>query len=65
MLMTQLKNDYYGKVNQTENKITDINHEKYITTEEFHKLRTDNVTGRLGAKMGKNDIADFRRKDRL
>ena len=53
--MIQLKNDYYRKVNQTENKVTDINHEKYITTEESHKLRTDNVTGRLGAKMGKND----------
>ena len=65
--MIQLKNNYYTKVNETEKKITDNNHENYITTEELNKLTAVNVTGRLAQAnlVGKNNIADVRKKDRL
>ena len=65
--MIQLKNNYYRKVNETEKKITDNNHENYITTEELNKLTAVNVTGRLAQAnlVGKNNIADVRKKDRL
>ena len=65
--MIQLKNNYYTKVNDVEKKTTDHNHEKYITTEEFNKLTADNFTERLPQAnlASKNDIADFRKQDRL
>ena len=42
-------------------KITDHDHDKYITTQEFNKLTTDNVAARLKQEdlTSKNDIADF------
>ena len=35
------------KINETENKITDYNHKKYITTPEFNKLTAENFAARL------------------
>ena len=32
------KSDYNAKINETEKKITDHDHDKYITTSEFNKL---------------------------
>ena len=42
-------------------KITDHNHDKYITTQEFNKLISDNFADRLKQAnlVSKNDIADF------
>ena len=41
------KTDYDTKINELEKKITDHNHEKYITTPEFNKLIVDNFAERL------------------
>ena len=42
-------------------KITDHDHDKYITTQEFNKLTADNFAARLKQEdlTSKNDIADF------
>ena len=55
------------KNNEIEKKITDHNHEKYITTEQFSKLTADNFTARLPqANLAiKNYFADFRKQVRL
>ena len=36
------KTDYNTKINEIEKKITDHNHDKYITTPEFNKLTSEN-----------------------
>ena len=36
------KTDYNTKISDIENKISDHNHDKYITTSEFNKLITGN-----------------------
>ena len=41
------KIDYNTKINEIESKITDHNHDKYITTREFNKLTTENFKARL------------------
>ena len=41
------KKDYDTKVSEIENKITDHNHDKYITTPEINKLTTENFKERL------------------
>ena len=41
------KTDFNPKVTEIEKKITDHNHDKYITTTEFNKLATDAVNARL------------------
>ena len=41
------KIDYDTKVNEIEKKITDHNHDKYITTQEFNKLTAENFAARL------------------
>ena len=41
------KTDYDTKVNEIENKITDHNHDKYITTPVFNKLTAENFAARL------------------
>ena len=41
------KTDYGTKVNEIEKKITDHNHDKYITTPEFNKLTAENFAARL------------------
>ena len=33
-----IKTDYNTKINEIEKKLTDDNHDKYITTPEFNKL---------------------------
>ena len=37
------KPDYNTKINETEKKITDHNHDKYIITPEFNKFNNRNV----------------------
>ena len=41
------KTDYDTKINEIEKKITDHNHDKYITTPEFNKLTAENFAARL------------------
>ena len=42
-----IKTDYETKMNKTEKKITDHNHDKYINTPEFNKLTSENLAARL------------------
>ena len=39
--------DYNTKVSETEKKLTDHTHDKYITTPEFNKLTVENFAERL------------------
>ena len=60
ILAVQLKKtDYNTKINEIENKIND--HGKYITTQKFNKLTSENFDGRLKQAnfASKNDIAGF------
>ena len=53
------------KISQIENKIaTDHDHDRYITTQEFNKLTSENFTARLKRAnlASKNDIAHFVKK---
>ena len=52
------------KINDVEKKITDHNHDKYITTQEFDKLTAENFTARLKQANleSKSFIADFETK---
>ena len=58
------KTDYNRKINEIDKKTTDHDHDKYITTQEFNELTSENVDARLvQAKLtGKNYIADFAKK---
>ena len=53
--------DYNTKINEIEKKITDHNHDKYITTPEFNKLTSENFAARLKQAnlASKSDIANF------
>ena len=55
------KTDFNTKINEVEKKITDYDYDKYITTQEFNKLTSENFAARLAqANLGsKNDVADF------
>ena len=59
--LTLEKTDYSTKVNEILKKITDHNHDKYITTPEFNKLAWKSFAARLKqAKLAsKSDIANF------
>ena len=41
------KTDYNTKISEIEKKVSDHNHDKYITTPEFNKLTTENFKARL------------------
>ena len=55
------KTDYNTKINDIEKKITDHNHERYITTAEFNKLTSEHFAARLKQAnlADKSDIANF------
>ena len=56
------KTDYNAKINAIEKKITtDHDHDKYITTQEFNKLTSENFAARLvqANLASKSDIASF------
>ena len=47
VLVTQLKKfDYNTKVNEIQKKITDHDHDKYITTQKLNNFSTDNFAAR-------------------
>ena len=53
------------KASKTENKITnDHDHDKYITTQEFNKLKSENFAAKLSQTnlKSKSDIANFGKK---
>ena len=52
--------DYNTKVSEIEKKITDHDHDKYITTPEFNKLTAENFATRLvqANLASKNDIVN-------
>ena len=62
------KTDYNTKVTEIEKKLTDHNHDKYITTTEFNKLASDAVNARIAqANLVKktdfdNKLSDLNRK---
>ena len=53
--------DYNTHINEIEKKITDYDHDKYITTQEFYKLTSENFAVRLAQAnlSSKNDVASF------
>ena len=53
------KTDYNTKFSEMEKKITDHDHDKYITTPEFDKLTAENFAARLAQAdlASKNYIA--------
>ena len=53
------KSDYNTKINEIEKKITDHDHDKYITTQEINELTSENFVTRLAQAnlASKNDIA--------
>ena len=55
------KIDYNTRINKTERKISDHDHDKYITTPEFNKVTTENFPARLAQVnlASINDIANF------
>ena len=44
------KTDYNTKISDIEKKISDHNHDKYITTPEFNTMATDVFNARLAAQ---------------
>ena len=48
LVILSKKTDYNTKVSEIESKITsDHDHDKHITTQEFNKLTSQNITARL------------------
>ena len=68
MLVIQSKTLTIKKIREIENKITsDNDHDRYITTEEFNKLPSENFTARLAKAnlASKSNIANFVKKTDL
>ena len=53
------KTDYNTKISETENKVNDHNHDKYITTPEFNTMAADVFTARLAAQTDLIRKPDF------
>ena len=48
LVILSKKTDYNTKISEMENKITsDHDHDKHVTTQEFNKLTSKNITARL------------------
>ena len=45
------ENDYNTKINETERKITDHDHDKYLTTPEFNELTSENFAASLAQEI--------------
>ena len=59
------KTDQNTKISEIENKVAiDHDHDKYITSQEFHKLTSENIAARLKQVnfANKNDIVNFVKK---
>ena len=55
------KTTFNAKTNETEKKIADNDHDKYITTPEINKVTSENFAARLGKAnfANKNHISSF------
>ena len=53
------KTDYNTKITEIENKVNDHNHDKYITTSEFHTMTADVFKARLAAQIDLIRKPDF------
>ena len=65
LVIKSKRTDYNTQINLIEKKITtDHDHDKYITTQEFNKLKSEDISVRLSqANLAtKNDIAHFVKK---
>ena len=65
MLVVKIeKIDYNTKINEIEKRITDHNHDKYITTPEFNDVTSEHFVARLKQVnlASKSDIAYFVKK---
>ena len=60
LVISSKKTDYNTKINEIEKKITDHNHDKYITTPEFNKLTAENFAARVAQAnlLRKTDFDD-------
>ena len=58
------KVDCNTKINKIEEKIVDLDHDRYITNQEFNKLTAEHFAARLKQTnlASKNDIDDFLKK---
>ena len=58
------KVDCNTKINKIEKKIVDLDHDRYITNQEFNKLTAEHFAARLKQTnlASKNDIDDFLKK---
>ena len=58
------KVDCNTKINKIEKKIVDLDHDRYITNQEFNKLTAEHFAARLKETnlASKNDIDDFLKK---
>ena len=45
------ENDYNTKINEIERKITDHDHDKYLTTPEFNELTSENFAASLAQEI--------------
>ena len=64
MLVIQSKNNYNTKINEIKKKITDHDHDKYITTQEFNKVTSKNFAAQAYL-ASKKDIAGLGKKQIL
>ena len=46
VIYSRNKKDYDTKISETEKKVTNHNHDKYITTPEFNRLTTEDFAAR-------------------
>ena len=64
LVIKSTKTDFNTKIGEIEKKISDYDHDKYITTPEFNKLTAESFASRLAqANLAtKSDITNFVKK---
>ena len=67
LLIQSKKTDHNTQISETENEISDLDHDEYITTQEFNRLTSGSFTVRLSQAnlVSKKDIADFVKRTSL
>ena len=67
LVISSKKTAYNTKIKEIKKKVSDYNHNKYITTPEFNKLTSENFAARLAQLnlADKSDTANFVKKDRF
>ena len=57
--LVKKKTDYDTKISDIEKKITDHDHDEYITTSEFNKLTTEHFAARLAKRKSRPKLLPF------